>query len=232
MIMAAGLGTRMRPLTDNRPKPLVEVAGKALIDYSLDKLREAEICDVVINVHYLPDMVKAHLAANAQDLNISVSDESGLLLETGGGLIKAQPLLTTDTFYCINSDNIWIETAGNALADLAAEWDDGSMDALLLLVPHAHAFNHNGPGDFFLQKDRQLVRRGNNSDAPFIYSGIQLLSKRLLRNPPNGAFSTNILWDRAIKDGRLFGIAFDGDWFDIGTPSAIAPTEAKLMVNG
>ncbi len=232
MVMAAGLGTRMRPLTNDKPKPLVQVAGKALIDHSLDKLREAGIRDIVVNVHYLPEMVRAHLAAKASDLNIAISDESALLLETGGGLVNALPMLPADPFYCINSDNIWTDTDGNALLDLASAWDDDTMDALLLIVPHANAYNHNGTGDFSLENDGRLKRRGHLPAAPFIYSGIQLVSRRLLRDPPEGAFSTNVFWDRAIADGRLFGAIHKGDWFDIGSPTAIAPTEAKLMVNG
>jgi N-acetyl-alpha-D-muramate 1-phosphate uridylyltransferase len=232
MVMAAGLGTRMRPLTNDRPKPLVQVAGKALIDHSLDKLREAGVRDIVVNVHYLPDMVRTHLAANAGDLNITISDETALLLETGGGLVKAIPMLPADPFYCINSDNIWTDLGGNALINLADAWDSKSMDALLLIVPIANAFNHNGAGDFSLENDGTLKRRGQSPTAPFVYSGIQLVSHRLLRDPPKGAFSTNVFWDRAIADGRLFGTIHKGDWFDIGSPAAIKPTEAKLMVNG
>ncbi len=232
MVMAAGLGTRMRPLTNDMPKPLVKVAGKALIDYSLDKLREAGIRDVVVNVHYLPHLVRAHLHEHGHELKIKVSDESDLLLETGGGLIKALPLLPHDPFYCINSDNIWTEYEGNSLKALAANWNAKQMDALLLVVPKSNAYNHGGAGDFFLAGDGQLIRRDEEPAAPYIYTGIQLVSHRLLRDPPNGAFSTNVFWNRAIADGRLFGLVHHGDWFDIGTPSAIAPTEAKLMVNG
>ena len=196
MVMAAGLGTRMRPLTNDRPKPLVKVAGKTLIDHSLDKLREAGIGRVVVNVHYLPDMVIDHLGKHAADLEVQISDERDLLLETGGGLIKALPMLAGEPFYCINSDNIWTENGGNGLLELAANWDAARMDALLLIVPKARAFNHKGAGDFFLEKDRQLRRRGEYDSAPFIYTGIQLISHRLLRDPPAGPFSTNILWTR------------------------------------
>ena len=231
MVMAAGLGTRMRPLTNDRPKPLVRVANKALIDHSLDKLREASIHDVVVNVHYLPEMIRSHLATNASDLNVSISDESELLLETGGGLVKAMPLLTADPFYCINSDNIWTDVNGSALLNLATAWDDEKMDALLLVVPHATAFNHNGAGDFFLEDDGRLRRRGDSTAAPFIYTGIQLISHRLLADPPSGAFSTNIFWNRAIALGRLYGAVHEGEWFDIGAPSSIAPTEARIIAN-
>jgi MurNAc alpha-1-phosphate uridylyltransferase len=231
MVMAAGLGTRMRPLTNDKPKPLVKLAGKTLIDHSLDKLREAGVSKVVVNVHYLPDMVRQHLTVHARDLEVAISDEQDLLMETGGGLVKALPLLPADPFYCVNSDNIWAEWEGNSLRALAAAWDGDKMDALLLVVARANAYNHSGPGDFFLE-DGRLSRRGENASAPYIYTGIQLVSHRLLRDPPSGPFSTNIFWSRAIGEGRLFGIEHAGDWFDIGSPAAIEPTEAKLMING
>ncbi|MFC4291994.1 nucleotidyltransferase family protein [Sphingorhabdus arenilitoris] len=228
MVMAAGLGTRMRPLTNDRPKPLVMLGGKTLIDHSLDKLREAGVDNVVVNVHYLPDMVTAHLSENAADLNITISDERDLLLETGGGLIKALPFLPEDPFYCVNSDNIWTENGGVALTKLAAAWDAEIMDALLLVVPTANAHNHKGAGDFYMDDTALLERRGDRDSAPFIYTGIQLISHRLLRDPPGGAFSTNIFWSRAIQEGRLHGMIHSGEWFDIGSPEAISPTEARL----
>jgi N-acetyl-alpha-D-muramate 1-phosphate uridylyltransferase len=228
MVMAAGLGTRMRPLTNDRPKPLVMLAGKTLIDHSLDKLREAGIDRIVANIHYLPDMVITHLKQSARDLDVHISDERDALLETGGGLIKALPMLPQDPFYCINSDNIWTENGGNALRELAANWDAEIMDALLLVVPKSRAHNHNGAGDFFLHGNGQLQRRKAHESAPYIYTGIQVISHRLLRDPPKGAFSTNILWTRAIEEERLFGLEHTGEWFDIGSPGAIAPTEAKL----
>lgn len=218
----------MRPLTNDRPKPLVEVSGKSLIDHSLDKLREAGIGRVVVNVHYLPDMVVSHLRKYATDLDVQISDERDLLLETGGGLIKALPMLLDDPFYCINSDNIWTEAGSNSLLELADHWDDATMDALLLVVPQSRAFNHKGSGDFFLEDSGKLERRGDRESAPFIYTGIQLISHRLLRDAPSGPFSTNILWTRAIQEGRLFGLEHKGEWFDIGSPEAIAPTELRL----
>jgi N-acetyl-alpha-D-muramate 1-phosphate uridylyltransferase len=231
MVMAAGLGTRMRPLTDNLPKPLVKLAGRALLDHCLEKLKEAHVSKVVVNVHYLPDMVVDHLRRNAGDMEIQISDERDHLLETGGGLIKALPLLPEDPFYCLNSDNVWTENGGNGLMELAEHWDASIMDALLLLVPKERAYNHNGAGDFFIEEGGQLQRRGDKSAAPYIYTGIQLLSHNLLRDPPEGAFSTNVFWSRAIAEGRLYGIVHKGDWFDIGTPAAIAPTEAKIFAN-
>lgn len=228
MLMAAGLGTRMRPLTLDRPKPLVELAGKPLIDHCLDQMRAAEVKHLVVNVHYLPEQVIEHLADHAQDFNVQVSDERELLMETGGGLVKAEHLLQAEPFYCINSDNIWIDADGCSLVEMADSWDDASMDCMLLVVPQAHAHNHRGKGDFFRANDGSLSRRGSCDAAPYIYTGIQIVSHRLLRNPPSGPFSTNILWDRAIGEGRLSSVILNGEWFDIGTPEAIGPTERRL----
>ncbi len=228
MVMAAVLGTRMRPLTNDRPKPLVEVAGKPLMEYSLDQLRGAGVRNLVVNIHYLPDMMREYLAHAAGDFDLHVSDETDLLMETGGGLVKALPQLPADPFYCINSDNIWTDDDVPSLSAMAGMWDADIMDALLLLVPRARAHNHKGVGDFSLGEDGRLARRGDRDSAPYVYSGIQLVSHGLLRDPPPGPFSTNILWDRALQEGRLFGLMHDGDWFDIGHPGAIEPTEDML----
>lgn len=228
MIMAAGLGKRMRPLTTTRPKPLVKVAGRAMIDHCLDKLWEAGITKVVVNAHYLPDALEAHLRSVNFPFEIRISDERAQLMETGGGLVQAEPLIDEDKFFCINSDNLWSDGPTNSLQRLAARWDDEEMDALLLLVPQTSAHNYKGAGDFRLDEYGRVTRRLPNRQAPFIYTGIQLLSKRLLRDAPEGPFSTNILWTRAIEEGRLFGLVHEGDWFEVGTPEAIAPTEAAL----
>ncbi|MBQ0771068.1 MAG: nucleotidyltransferase family protein [Sphingomonadales bacterium] len=228
MIMAAGLGKRMRPLTENRPKPLVEVAGKAMIDHCFEKLVEAGIGKAVVNVHYLADMMEAHLAALPYPIAIRVSDEREQLLETGGGLVQAEPLIAEDVFFCINSDNLWTDGPTNSLQKLAEAWDEDRMDALLLLVPRITAHNYQGKGDFHLDEDKRISRKRPDQPAPLIYSGIQLLSKRLLRDAPAGPFSTNILWERAIGEGRLFGAIHQGEWFEVGSPQAIAPTEAAL----
>ena len=228
MIMAAGLGNRMRPLTETRPKPLVEVAGKAMIDHCLDKLAEAEIATAVVNVHYLADMMEAHLARISSPISIRISDERGQLMETGGGLVQAEPLIAEDIFFCINSDNLWTDGPVNSLHRLAEAWDDEQMDALLLLIPRITAHNYQGSGDFHLDDDRRISRKRPDQPAPLIYSGIQLVSKRLLRDPPAGPFSTNIFWERAIGEERLFGLIHQGEWFEVGSPEAIAPTEAAL----
>ena len=229
MVMAAGLGTRMRPLTATRPKPLVEVAGKALIDHVLDRLRSAGVEQVVVNVHYLADALEAHLAGRADGLGITISDERTLLLETGGGLVQAAPMIAEDTFLVVNSDNFWIDGPADSLRLLASHWREADMDALLLLVPHARASNNVGVGDFRMDAAGRLRRRASGRVAPFVFTGIQIVSKRLLRDAPAGAFSTNIFWDRAIEEGRCFGAVHQGLWFDVGTPPAIAATEDALM---
>jgi MurNAc alpha-1-phosphate uridylyltransferase len=228
IVLAAGLGKRMRPLTASRPKPLVRVAGKPLIDYTLDKLKEAGVARAVVNVHYMADQMIAYLANRAAP-TITISDETSALLETGGGMVKALPLIGSDPFFCINSDNIWLDGPTNAFAALSRAWDAEQMDALLLLVGHARAFNHEGRGDFQLDPLGRIARRKPGRVAPFIYTGIQLVSQRLLRDAPSGAFSTGMLWDRAIAEGRLYGISHTGLWFEVGAPHMIAPTEAALL---
>jgi MurNAc alpha-1-phosphate uridylyltransferase len=228
MVMAAGLGKRMRPLTATRPKPLVEVAGKPLIDHVLDRLRAAGVEQVVVNVHYLADAMEAHLAARASDLGVTISDERQLLLETGGGLVQAAPMISEDTFLVVNSDNLWIDGPADSLRLLASHWREEEMDALLLLIPHARAGNTAGVGDFHMDAAGRLRRRGTGRVAPFVFTGIQIVSKRLLRDAPTGAFSTNVFWDRAIAEKRCFGAVHQGLWFDVGTPPAIAATEAAI----
>ncbi len=226
MVLAAGLGKRMRPLTATKPKPMVRVAGKALIDHALDRLVEAGVAKAVVNVHYLADALEAHVTARSAP-QVTVSDERVLLLETGGGMIKALEHLP-DPFFALNADNIWLDGPNNAFAELSRRWNPDQMDALLLLVPHARAANFNGPGDFHMDPLGKLSRRRDGRIAPFIYTGIQLVSHRLLRDAPKGPFSTNILWNRAIAEGRLYGLSFSGLWFEVGTPQAIRPTEEAL----
>ena len=227
MVMAAGLGTRMRPLTATRPKPLVEVAGKPLLDHVLDRLRAAGVERAVVNVHYLPDALEAHLRGRT-DLDIAISDEREQLLETGGGLVKAAPLIDCDPFLAVNSDNLWVDGPADTLRLLASQWDASRMDALLLLVPHARAGNHGGLGDFHMDPAGRLRRRGKARIAPFVFTGIQIMAKCLLEGAPEGPFSTNILWDRAIAKGRLYGAVHQGLWFDVGSPPAIRATEDAL----
>ena len=228
MVMAAGLGKRMRPLTASRPKPLVEVAGAALIDHVLDRLASAGVRRAVVNVHYLAASLEAHLKRHAHGLDIAISDERARLLETGGGLIKALPMIDCDPFIQVNSDNFWIDGPVDALTLLAERWDDAQMDALLLLVPLARANCHNGRGDFHMDAAGLIKRRRPGRIAPFVFTGVQLLAKRLIVDPPGEVFSTNVFWDRAIETGRCYGVVHQGLWFDVGSPPAIAATEAIL----
>lgn len=228
MVMAAGLGKRMRPLTASQPKPLVRVAGRALIDHALDRLRDAGIVRAVVNVHYLADALEAHVLARPAPA-IVISDERGELLETGGGMVKAQAAgLLPDPFFCVNADSIWLDGPRNAFADLSNLWDPARMDALLLVVPHARARNFAGAGDFYMDPSGCLTRKLPGRVAPYIYTGIQLVSHRLLRDAPGGGFSTNLLWERAIAEHRLFGTAFTGEWLEVGEPRHVAATEGYL----
>lgn len=228
MVLAAGMGKRMRPLTASQPKPMVRVAGKPLVDHALDKLAEAGVARAVVNVHYLADSLEAHLKDRSTP-KVIISDEREQLLETGGGIVKAAGELP-DPFFCLNSDNIWLDGPVNAFADLSTFWDADKMDALLLLVTHKAAHNFSGKGDFHMGSTGRLHRRASGRIAPYIFTGIQLISKRLMRDAPEGPFSTNQFWTRAIAEDRLYGVAFTGQWFEVGTPQAIRPTEEALSV--
>ena len=228
MIMAAGKGTRMMPLTANRPKPLVKVAGTTLLDHVLDLLREAGIGRIVVNVHYLADQIEAHLAARATDFHVTISDERALLRDTGGGLVQALPLILGDPFFCINADNWFADTKVHALHRMAAAWDAERMDVLMLVVPFERAGNTQGQGDFDLDEEGRLSRDGPARARPYVWTGIQLLAKQVVTDSPADVFSTNVFWNRAIARKRCFGLVHDGDWFDVGYPAAIGMTEAKL----
>jgi MurNAc alpha-1-phosphate uridylyltransferase len=232
MIMAAGKGTRMMPLTADRPKPLVEVGGVALLDHVLDHLRDAGVGKIVVNAHYLADQVEAHLAAHATDFDVSISDERELLRDTGGGLVQALPMISDDPFICVNADNWWTNDGQNAIARLMAHWDAARMDVLMLLVPLATAYNSQGIGDFNMDADGRLSRRVGDAPAPYVWTGIQLLSKKLIVDPPSDVFSTNVFWDRAIAEGRCMGLVHEGMWFDVGYPAAISATEDRLGLHG
>ena len=229
MVMAAGLGKRMRPLTATRPKPLVMVARRTLIDHCLDRLKAAGVEKAIVNVHYLPGQLEAHLKNRVEGIEVVISDERKQLLETGGGLVKALPLIDADPFLVVNSDNFWVDGPVDTLRLLASHWDEERMDALLLVVPHARANCHQGRGDFHMSASGVLKRRRPHGVAPFVYTGIQMISKRLFAGElPEGPFSTNLLWDRAIEAGRCFGAVHQGLWFDIGRPENIAMTEGIL----
>jgi MurNAc alpha-1-phosphate uridylyltransferase len=228
MLLSAGLGKRMRPLTATRPKPLVEVAGRSLLDHALDRVRAAGVKRVVVNVHYLADALEAHVRRHAADLDVAISDERAALLETGGGVVHALPLLGDRPFYVINTDNFWVDGPIDTLRLLANRWDDAAMDALLLVVPLARATAHGGQGDFHMDAEGRLIRRQPRRVAPFVYTGVQLVSPRLVADAPEGSFSMNILWDRAIAAGRAFGVVHQGLWCDVGTPGSIAIAEQML----
>ncbi|MBS0502342.1 MAG: nucleotidyltransferase family protein [Proteobacteria bacterium] len=228
MVLAAGLGKRMRPLTATRPKPMVEVAGKPLLDHAIDRLKAAGVKRAVVNVHYLADALEAHLKRRVQGIEIIVSDERDRLLETGGGLVKALPLIDADPFLVVNSDNLWVDGPADSIRSLAARWNDAEMDALLLLAPLARAHCHNGRGDFHMDGSGHLSRRKPGRVAPFVFTGVQIVSKRLFEGAEPEPFSLNILWDRAIAKGRVYGLVHNGLWFDVGTPPAIKRTEMIL----
>lgn len=227
MVLAAGLGQRMRPLTLTRPKPLVEVAGKALIGYGFDRLREAGVTKAVVNVHYLADQIEAW-AARQTSPAIVISDERAELLDTGGGVAHALPLLGNDPFFVINSDSFWQDGPHPALDRLRAAWDDAAMDCLLLLSPLPQTVGYDGTGDFVRDDSGRLARKSKAQGEPLAYIGGYLVSPRLFEGAPTAKFSMNLLWDRAIAKGRLFGLVHLGRWLHVGTPDAIALAEHAL----
>lgn len=228
MILAAGLGRRMAPLTDAKPKPLVEVAGKCLIDWSLDRLQDAGVATVVVNAHHHADMLRDHLARRPAPRTVVLWEPE--LLETGGGVSNALDQLGPDPFFVINSDAIWLDNSGDAgaLSRLAAAWRDADVDALLLLHDRQRAIGHDGAGDFSLAADGRLVRRARGTEAPFLFAGVQLLHPRLFDGAPDGPYSLNLLYDRALAAGRLFGARHEGEWLHVGTPGAVAEADAFL----
>ncbi len=227
MIMAAGLGTRMRPLTDDRPKPLVELNNKALIDYALDRLVEIGVERVIVNTHYLADVLEHHLKG-VTGLEIIISDERAGLLDTGGGAARALQDLGSDPFFVINSDSVWLEGVGRSLARMCTLWDDASMDSMLLIASTVNSVGYTGLGDFVMDEQGHLERRTESSVAPFVNTGAYLIHPRVFRDLPDGPFSMNLLWDRAIEDQRLFGIRHDGIWMHVGTPEALKQAEELL----
>jgi MurNAc alpha-1-phosphate uridylyltransferase len=230
MVLAAGLGERMRPLTATRPKPLIEVAGKALIDHMLDRLVEAGVETAVVNVHYFAEQIERHLAARTAP-RIVISDERGALLDTGGGVIKALPLLGEASFFHCNADTIWIDGVAPNLTRLADAFDAGAMDALLLLASTSGSIGYSGRGDFTMAADGRLTRRIERGVTPFVYAGAAILAPALFAGAPQGAFSLNRLFDRAIGYGRLYGLRLDGVWMHVGTPDAIAQAEAAIRAS-
>jgi len=230
MILAAGLGTRMRPLTENCPKPLLPVAGRAMIDHALDHATGAGVSRVVVNLHYLGEKIRIHLAGR-QLPRIAFSDEQPEILETGGGIVHALPLLGENPFYCINSDSIWV--GPNPLGVLRESWKPAAMDALLLLVARERAHAYTRPGDFFLDREGGIPRRRADArTAPYIFSGAQILKPQVFADAPSGAFSINLIWDRLIGAGRLAAVIYPGDWVDVGTPEGLTVADACLARSG
>ena len=227
MVLAAGLGTRMRPLTDTMPKPLVPVAGKPLLDHVLDRLADAGVERAVVNVHYLAEQIIAHTASRTTP-SVTISDERGLLLGTGGGVAKALPEIGTAPFFHINSDTIWIDSVTPNLSRLAAAFDAASMDALLLLAPTTGSIGYSGRGDYGMAPDGRLSRRGERDVAPFVYAGAAILSPAMFKDAPHGEFSLTDLFDRAQGAGRLHGLRLEGLWMHVGTPEAVGEAEAAI----
>jgi N-acetyl-alpha-D-muramate 1-phosphate uridylyltransferase len=227
MVLAAGLGLRMRPLTQNVPKPLLEVGGATMLDQALDRLQDAGVSHVVVNTHWLPEQIEKHLESRTTP-SIVISREDDLL-ETGGGIAKALPLLGAAPFYAANADVVWRDGTMPALHRLAGAWIDDDMDALLLLASTVRSTGYDGYGDFLMDTVGLLERRPERVVAPFVFTGIQILHPRLFADAPDGAFSMNVLYDRALEAGRLFGIAHDGDWYHVGTPPAIAQADAEIL---
>ena len=227
MVLAAGLGTRMRPLTNDRPKALVEVAGRALIDHVLDRLADAGVERAVVNVHWFADRLEQHLRARGRSPEIIISDERAELLETGGGLKKARPLLGDDPIFVANIDSVWTDRR-DALADLVSLWNSNPMDAALLLARREGSIGFEGDGDFSMGFDGHLLFRGDRPATPYAYMGVHICRPDYVADGPEGPFSLSGFWRRSAAAGRLFGCVLDGDWMHVGDPQARDEAEARL----
>lgn len=229
MLLAAGLATRLKHLRQNGPKALLTISGRTLLDHALDRLEEAGVGQVMINLHYKGRMIRDHLAKSRHNgLDISFSDEADLLMDTGGGIAKALDFFQNEPFYVINAKQVWTNGYLNALQRLADAWDGRRMDALLMLVTTVSSIGYEGVGDFDMDPDGRVTRREESRVAPFVYA-FQIVHPRLFKNCPEGPFSLNVLWDKAEKAGRLYGIRHDGAWIHVGTPEALAEAEAALQ---
>ena len=224
MVLGGGLGKRMLPLTKDIPKPMVRLKGRTLIDHVLDRIAVAGVRRAVVNVHYCADMLEAHVKQRKQP-EILISDERQQLLDTGGGVTKALPLLGKEPFLIHNSDSVWIEGVGSNLERLFSFWNPDSMDSVMLLASGATSLGYDGSGDFAMDKDGRLIRRGERQMAPFVFTGVSIAHPRMFEAAPQGPFSMNRLWDAAIDNGRLFGIRLDGLWMHVGTPEALIEAE-------
>lgn len=227
MVLAAGFGTRMRPAANGLPKPLVPLGGRALIDHVLDRIADAGVPRAIVNVHYCADQIVSHVARRTRPA-IVISDESDLILETGGGVRNALSHLGDAAFLVHNSDSVWIEHAASNLARLFARWDDSTMDCLMLLSPVETSLGYAGKGDFSLAACGEVIRRGTASHADYVFTGVSLMHPRLFADSPSGAFSLNLLWDRAITSHRIYGLTLEGVWMHVGDPVALDQAEKRL----
>ena len=227
MVLAAGFGTRMRPLTDTMPKPLIKVGGKAIIDYGMAHLATANVRHAVVNVHYLADQLR-HWAETIDHPQITISDETDAILDTGGGIRRALPLLGDEPFFVLNSDSFWLDRGAPTLQRLRDSWKGDDMDCLLLVCEPARTTGYDGSGDFIRADDGRLRRKDKDAKDALVYIGAYLVHPRLFENSPEGSFSMMPLWEKAIAAGRLFGITHQGHWLHVGTPDAIAKAEAVL----
>ena len=227
MIMAAGFGTRMRPLTNKIPKPLVKVQGRALIDHVMDRLVEAGVKTIVVNIHYMGDQIKAHVEKR-KDVEIVISDETDTILDSGGGIFKALPHFKGEPFYHANADTVWVEGASHALPRLRAAWDPYNMDALMLLASTVTTVCYEGRGDFMMDSEGRLSRVPEGRISPFVWMSMEILHPRLFDGMQPGKFSINPLWDKAIAKGRLYGQRLDGVWMHIDRPEAVTQSEEYL----
>ena len=227
MILAAGLGTRMAPLTAERPKPLIKLRGKALIDHAIDHLVRGGVSYFVVNVHYKAAMLVEHLKKRT-DVEIHICDETDAILDTGGAVAKALPYFKGEPFFTHNSDSLWVEGMGSALSRMKTRWDSDTMDALMLLSPTVNSIGFEGRGDFVMDSLGLLKRRGEMQVAPFVWTGLQIVHPRLFDGAPTGRFSINPLWDKAIAKERLYGVRLDGVWLHVGTPQGLQDAEKYL----
>jgi len=233
MVLAAGFGSRMRPITDKIPKPLVPLMDKTLIDHVLDRLQDAGVETAVVNVHYLPEQIEAHMSARGErGPKTIISDERDELLDTGGGATKALPHLGEGPFFIHNSDSVWSEGVTPALPHMLRHWNPELMDCLLLLAPLSTSLGYHGRGDFDMEPDGRISRRGERQVVPFAFAGVSLCTASLFENAPEGPFSLNVLWDRALAKDRLYGVRLDGRWMHVGTPEALKEAEASYEHEG
>jgi N-acetyl-alpha-D-muramate 1-phosphate uridylyltransferase len=230
MVLAAGLGLRMRPLTDRMPKPLVQVAGRPLLDHVLDKLGEAGVSETIVNVHYLPDQIIEHTAGRAHP-RVIISDERDQVLGTGGAVVKALPLLGHAPFFHVNADTMWIDGVRPNLARLAETFDPARMDILLLMAPTTSSIGYGGRGDYAMLPDGALRKRREHQVVPFVYAGAAILSPSLFADAPSGEFSLTRIFDRANEQERLFGLRLDGVWMHVGTPDAVHAAEEAFLAS-